>query len=267
MQKPINPLREPVPKEVPLENAPLLRVIGQIRFPLIEKINSGQAIAQFQEAVRSLFPILREESLPQFILSPNGPTRGADLKTWKFQSIEGDWLLSLTSSFVALETEKYTSRADFVSKLQSIYSNLDAAFNIPIIDRIGLRYIDRIEFSKIEELLDLTSQEVLGILATPIAEDAELTIQENLFSFAEIEGRMRARWGVVPPNTTIDPTVIEPSKKRTWILDLDSYSTPKKRYSETELKNTLEKFAEKSYSVFRWIVSDNFLRRYGGDPC
>lgn len=262
--KSINPLRVPAPKEVPLENAPLLRVIGQIRFPLIENINNEKFIAQFQEAIKGRFPILRKK-LQEIMLTPTGPIKTPDSTIWRFQSVDQSSQVSLTTSFLALETIKYSNRGDFISNLQTAYSYLDEMFEIPLVDRIGLRYIDRIEFDSIEELLTLTSPEAAGVLASSIAEDAVLAIQDNQFSFGKEGGQIRARWGMVPPNATFDPATIEPSSKRTWVLDLDTYSNPQKRYSESDIKKTLEDFAEKSYSVFRWVVSDSFLKRFGGN--
>lgn len=264
MEKSMNPLRTEAPKEIPLDNAPLIRVIGQIRFPLVESINDGKPIAPFQEEVKGSFPVLRKDVLPGLIVTPAGLTQGPEKTIWRFSNIEETWRLSLAPDFVAIETTKYVSRTDFLSRLRTVYGIVNEHFGISIIDRIGLRYIDRITVTEIEDVLRLISPEATGILSTPLAADAELVFQENVLKLPEVEGKLRARWGVLPPNSTVDPSAIEPSPDQTWILDLDAYSTPKKAYTEDEMVALLDKFAEKSYSVFRWIVTDEFLNRYGG---
>ena len=45
-----NPLTGSPPPEVPLANAPLIRVIAQVRFPLIASVENRSFVAPFQEA-------------------------------------------------------------------------------------------------------------------------------------------------------------------------------------------------------------------------
>jgi hypothetical protein len=46
------PLTGPPPAEVPLTDPPLVRVIAQVRFPLIASVEKREFIAPFQEAFR-----------------------------------------------------------------------------------------------------------------------------------------------------------------------------------------------------------------------
>jgi uncharacterized protein (TIGR04255 family) len=261
----VNPLRAAVPKEIPLDNAPLVRVIGQVRFPLIGSIDDDKSIAPLQEKVKSTFPILRKEILSEHILTPSGPQKGQDKTIWRFQDVEQNWRFSLAPGFLALETTNYHSRADFLSEMETVYRSVDEIFGISIIDRIGLRYIDKITISQTDDILTLISPELCGILTTALAADAELSLQENILNLSDIEGKLRARWGLIPPKSTVDPSAIEPSMEQTWILDLDAYSMPKKKFSVSEIMSLLEKFAEKSYSVFRWVITDEFLKKFGGE--
>ncbi len=265
MEKSVNPLRTATPEEIHLDNAPLLRVIGQIRFPLVESINDGKFIGPFQEDVKGMFPILRKDGVNELRLTPSGPINDQNRTIWRFSDIDENWRLSLSPDFVALETAKYSSRSDFVYRFRTVYRAVLDRISISIVDRIGLRYIDRITVSSAEEILKLTSPAVAGILSTPLGADAELSLQENVLNLSDVGGKLRAKWGLVPPNSTVDPLVIEPSAEQTWILDLDAFSTPKKPHTEEEIAALLERFAEKAYSVFRWAVTDEFLTRYGGN--
>lgn len=51
-----NPFGAPGPDEVPLERAPLVRVIAQLRFPPIVSLGRADFIGPFQEAIRSRYP-------------------------------------------------------------------------------------------------------------------------------------------------------------------------------------------------------------------
>ena len=73
------PLKGPPPAEVPLENAPLVRVIAQVRYPLIASLENSSFIGPFQEAIRDDYPTLRpEESRKRHARGPKGAisTRG-----------------------------------------------------------------------------------------------------------------------------------------------------------------------------------------------
>src|SRR5262249_53345171 len=113
-----DPLVAPPPAEVPLANAPLVRVIAQVRFPLVVAVEQREFIAPFQEAVRAKYPVLRQEQTQGVLLSPAGVASVPAQTAWRFSDIEGHWRVSLTPDFLALETTSYTSRSDFLSRLR-----------------------------------------------------------------------------------------------------------------------------------------------------
>lgn len=55
-----DPLVGPVPAEVPLPDAPLVRVIAQVRFSEILDVEKREFVAGFQGASRHAYPILRQ---------------------------------------------------------------------------------------------------------------------------------------------------------------------------------------------------------------
>lgn len=106
-QRSPNPLAAPVPQEVHLEAAPLVRVVAQVRFPLVASIERRDFIAPFQEAVRREYPTLRPEKSFGIVLGANGPVETqAPTTVWRFEDLSGDWRGTLAPSFVALETTR-----------------------------------------------------------------------------------------------------------------------------------------------------------------
>ena len=63
-----NPLVAATPAEIPLRTAPLVRVIAQVRFPVIASIDTRGFIASFQEALREAYPVLRPEMTQGFVV-------------------------------------------------------------------------------------------------------------------------------------------------------------------------------------------------------
>src|SRR5437868_3974473 len=98
-----DPLIDPVPAEIPLANAPLVRVIAQVRFPEILSVQQPEFVAPFQEALRGTYPVLRREHVRALVVGPNGISSAKQQIAWRFSDVEGIWSVSLTADFVALE--------------------------------------------------------------------------------------------------------------------------------------------------------------------
>jgi uncharacterized protein (TIGR04255 family) len=259
-----NPLTASTPEEIPLQNAPLVRVIAQVRFPLITSIEKQDFIASFQEAIRKTYPILRSERMHGVIFNSQGASPAQSNTIWRFHDKEDKWRVSLASDFAALETVAYSSRHDFLQRLQHVLSALETEIDPLNVDRLGLRYIDRIEKIDNQDLKMLVRPELAGIAATEIGKFALQSLSETMFLFPDSKEKLMARWGQLPPKTTIDPATIEPIDDSSWILDLDMFREESRTFETQTLIKDTQYFAERIYTFFRWAVTDDFLRRYGG---
>ncbi|PKN56513.1 MAG: TIGR04255 family protein [Deltaproteobacteria bacterium HGW-Deltaproteobacteria-14] len=252
------------PSEIPLRDAPLVRVIAQVRFPEILSLGQRDFVAPFQEALRSTYPVLREEQAHGFRLEPAGLVPATPLTAWRFADVDGSWRVSLTPAFVALETTRYTSRTDFFERLGVVLEALAEHVGPKQADRLGVRYIDRITGASVGDIAGLVRAEVLGITGTLAATHAAFALSESVFELPDAQ--LVARWGVLPPGATVDPAAIEPASEQSWILDLDMFSASPMPFSPEHLIAEGRRFAERIYTVFRWAVTDEFLARYGATP-
>lgn len=260
-----NPLIAPPPKEVPLKKAPLVRVIAQVRFPLITSIENQIFIGSFQEAIRNKYPILQPEQTRSFVLASQGIMQTEQV-TWRFVNAEGNWRVSLAPEFIALETTAYTSRSDFLSRLKYILTALNEHIKPNIVQRFGIRYIDRLVGQSVKDISKLVRPEIAGITALEFAEHIDQSLTESWFTMPEREDLIIARWGLVPPNTTFDPNAIEPLNEHSWILDLDMSLTKQRDFNVDALMIEGQGFTEKIYTFFRWAVTADFLIHFGGEP-
>jgi uncharacterized protein (TIGR04255 family) len=259
-----DPLVDPPPAEVPLSDAPLVRVIAQVRFPEILAVEQRDFVAPLQEALRPTYPVLRQEQIQGFLLSPSGMATAKPQIAWRFGDVDGHWRVSLTSEFLALETTRYSSRSDFFGRLRAVVDALDEHMGPKLIDRLGVRYIDRITGAAVDDIARLVRAEVRGIAGTAAAAHAEHAISESLFELPDT--RVLARWGRLPAGVTLDPAAIEPVPEKSWILDLDMFSVRPMPFAVERIVADAQRFAERVYTIFRWAVTDDFLRRYGGTP-
>ena len=261
-----DPLIAVPPEEVPLPEAPLVRVIAQVRFTPILSVEKREFIAPFQEVIRSAYPILRQEQTRGIVLGPQGLAPVQGQVAWRFADVEGKWRVSLAPDFLALETTSYSSRSDFLERLQTVVEALQKHIKPSVVQRQGLRYIDRVTGQALEDIADLVRPEVLGIAATSMSSQPRLSLSETLFDLPESKAQLLARWGRVPEGATVDPSAIEPIGEPSWILDVDMFSTEQRPFDPAQVLADARSFAERLYAFFRWAVTEEFLRRYGGQP-
>lgn len=260
----VDPLVAPPPSEVPLTNAPLVRVIAQLRFPEILSVAQRDFVAPFQEAIRSNYPVLRQEQTPGVLLGPAVFAPATPQMAWRFGAADGHWRVSLTPEFLALETTKYVSRSDFFGRLKAVATALDDHIKPAQVDRLGVRYIDRITGAAVDDIARLVRAEVRGITGTIAATHAAHALSESMFEVED--ARVLARWGFLPAGATVDPAAMEPATEKSWLLDLDMFSASPMPFVVDEVVERAQHYAERIYTVFRWAVTDEFLVRYGGKP-
>ena len=260
-----SPLTAPPPPQVPLTDSPLVRVIAQVRYPLVTSIEKREFIADFQEAVRKDYPVLRAEQGNSVVLGPQGVVDSRSNTAWRFHEVDGPWTVTLAPDFLALETEKYTSRDDFLARLRHMLQALKENVSPEVVDRLGIRYIDRVSGENLQDLQELVRPEVAGILATPLAQNMHHAIAEHVFGLPEEAGQVTARWGLLPAQVTVDPAVLDVLDELSWLLDIDAFRAETQPFDVDEIANQARRLAERVYGIFRWAVTDEFLRRYGGD--
>ncbi len=260
----MDPLEAPLPAEVPLKAAPLVRVIAQLRFPEILSMEQRDFVAPFQEAIRSRYPVLRQEQTQDLLLGPAVLVPARPQIAWRFGDTDGHWRVSLTPKFLALETTKYDNRSDFLSRLKEVALALDEHIDPAQVDRLGVRYIDRLTGAAVDDIAKLVRPEVRGITGTIAAKHALHALSESMFELKD--ARILARWGVLPPGATVDPAAMEPATEKSWLLDLDMFSAAPMPFAVNEVVERARRYAERIYTIFRWAVTDELLVRYGGTP-
>lgn len=260
-----SPLTAALIEEVPLPNAPLVSVLSQVKFPLIASIGRQEFIAPFQEAIRDEYPLLRREASQSLTVKADGTVETSTASLWRFSDSESVWRVTLATDFVSVETSRYTDRNDFLRRLRTIVEALAETVKPKHVDRLGVRYIDRVVVSGPSEISELVRPEVAGVLCTPLANDAHVALAESLFRLPEGKGTLMGRWGLLPKGMTVDPVALGSVDVPSWVLDIDASLEMTRPLVVDELMEEARYFAERIYVLFRWAVSDNFLRRFGGD--
>ena len=253
----------PAVNEIPLFKPPLALVVAQIRFPPIASIANESFIGRFQEAIRERYPILRREQETALMVTPEGILpAGAPGTLWYFSSTDGAWRISLASSFVALQATEYTSRSDFFERLDQAVLAVEDCFKPAVVDRLGVRYVDRFEDTVPQRVAKLVRSELYGIIDSDLGvKRVQLrhSITDTIYSMGG--PLLHARWGWLPKGMMVDPTMA-PAKTDSWLLDLDMYVEETKPFDSAKLGAQARQFAEQIYRFFRWAVTDTMLEQY-----
>lgn len=260
-----NPFTDAPPAEVPLTNAPLIRVIMQARFPMIASVERRDFIAPFQEAIRKRYPVLRLEQSTNLIFGPQGAVQSRS-STWRFHDAADEWRVSLAPDFVAVEALRYSSRKDFLDRFSEVLMALREHVDPQLVDRLGVRYVDQVTGAPLERLRDLVRPELMGALGTVLAEHVQHSITESVFVLPGTDGVVRTRWGWVPAGATVDAGALSPIDEPSWILDIDAFRDEPRPLDPDQVITEATMLATRIYSLFRWAVTPSFLTTYGGTP-
>lgn len=261
-----SPFGEETLREISLPDAPLVRVLCQVKFPEIASVTRRDFIGPFQEAIRSDYPVLREERGVAINIGPEGVVaQSAGEQIWRFHSADAEWRVSLAPTFLAIETDAYTSRTDFFERFDLVVRACAEHIAPAFWERLGVRYIDRVEGEEaLSQLATLVKAEVLGIAGQPVEDKLNMLLSQAMFSLPGDPDNIQllARTGVMPPGATFDPTLPE-AEGRSWTLDLDVSISGQNPFDAADLLERGHDLAARAYRFFRWAVTDDFLRFFG----
>jgi len=241
--------------------------IAQLKFPAVASIARQDFLGPFQERLRSEYPVLRGEREMQLVVTPTGPAAsptGGNL-VWRMTSPHHKWRVSLSSTFVAVDTSEYTTRSDFLGRFREALMALHELVSPVQFDRLGVRYVNRIEATDLERLEVLVRPDLLGVL-TVIRRGSVPAVAHSVCDseFRFPDGVLRVRSGLLPPDTSLDLS-IPPAQVQSWILDLDTSTEVVQDFEIEAVATRADQFADRAYAFFRWAVTDELLQSHGAE--
>lgn len=263
------PFDNPEPGNVPLPDAPLVRVLAQVRFPQFSQFLSDedQIARKFGALVSDDYPLFEQGVETVFMLTPTGvsPQPGGG-KLWRLRAADGNWQVSFAQNFVALETSSYVRRGEFADRFQMVWEVFRSVARPPFIDRAGIRYTNRIERPEVlNRLGEYLRPEVSGVIGVQMAEGKlERTVSESLYRFDD-GSEFQARYAQLPGGVSLDPS-ISPAIGPSWVLDLDSFhGWGPGGHNGDAIGGELRTLGLRSYQFFRWATTTTFLTEFGGE--
>lgn len=259
-----NPLHGAAPVRVPLPKAPLIKVVAQIRFAVKAELNADAGVLAFRAAILPRYPVEQHQQQLNVVMLPGQPLPFQNTtKLWRFTDPSGIWAIALTHDFLALETNAYTERADLFDRIGDLLRIAHATLQPIEVTRMGLRYVDRIAGMEFARLPELVYPDVGGLAVGELSGDVAAVTTEALLSLADLNAVLRLRWALVPEGLSYDAAAIAPIPARSWVLDLDAFGICNGTIEVEKDAETFRSYADRIYRVFRWSVTDEFLRTFG----
>ena len=264
------PFKDESPGYVPLSSAPLINSLAQIRFPAFSAFaadEDGHARG-VAAALSSRYPLIEVGQQLQVTITPDGVSQApGGARLWKRRA-DRLWSVSFGTTFLSIETSAYTRRSEFAERLAEAWGAFTERARPPFVDRLGVRYVNRLEQPHLERLPDLVRHEVLGLLSAPAGDGVAVSgVSEFQYQLPSNTG-LQVRCGLLPPGVGLDPTMA-PAAGPSWLLDLDAFRTwqAADQYAADDIDefNEGKLSALRAYQFFRWAVSDEFLRTFGAE--
>lgn len=263
------------PEIVPLStNAPLERVIAQVKFPPIHLAEKKGIHVAFHEGIQRDFPYFAEERLLQIAWAPEGgEPKQVDTQniSYRFTSADKHWELVLANDFISLVCTRYDTREEFLKRFRLAMDAAIDCLGIPFWGRLGLRYINRgprSEDHARDQYRMMMKPEYRGVPGTPLFDG----LTNCLFSAEwDLGGLFAAvRHGYLATGTTYEPSGVPPWNRDGWILDVDVFFHPERvgeggLFAADTLCTKFNELADREYCIFRELVTPEFINEHRGE--
>src|SRR5204863_3907200 len=117
----------------------------------------------------------------------------------------------------------YSTRDDFCDRALEVFQAIAAVALPPVVDRVGLRYIDRLageRLPRVPEFVISQLQVLYGCVEQPLVVHHSVT--DSLIEISETE-RLQVRSGLLPAGGGFDPA-LPVLPQPSWVLDMDVYT-------------------------------------------
>jgi uncharacterized protein (TIGR04255 family) len=251
---------------VRLKDSPLALVLTQVRWPKL-----GFLTEEFEDRAKRLGVLLREFPLsgssPEITLTvtPQGVTKSVTGTIFEWSSTDRNWTISLSDQAVTLICKDYQDFEDFQARLSAVLSKVIQELDVPLINRIGVRYVNVIsQEDQVARISKLMGPETVGYLGRiPSTGEVEIIQTINQVTFRVGKNTVQSRSGLIPSGEILDSS-LAPLEQDSWVLDIDAFAEMEMAFDLEQVIDQAGTLSDSAYDFFRWTITPEFITEFGG---
>ena len=245
---------------------PLITVVCQVRFPPILTISEAVPAAFQEELGRNQYPKFDSLTKQHFQFNFEQDQSGTfsipaidqtdSSKIYRFASEDATWMVDLTNTSLAVTTSCYSSWEEFGGRFGEIITKFQQIYSPVFFERVGLRYINAIQRTKLGLSLDTQWAELIRPFALGFLSDEPLRDKTSGYSsIAEVKSdngvttRVITALGQVKNGEQVQQHASEVS----FIIDTDSFVG---KTSICDCLNTLMSLHQVATDTFQSIITE-----------
>lgn len=228
-------------------------VLWQVRWAELSHLRDD---SMFREAINGLqdpfdeYPFYSEANEFEVQVTPGGVFQKPGRPVARWESSDRRWLIIVSAqSLTICRLNDYESFDEFSCRASSLLTKILEKFKIPEIERVGVRYVNRISGKRIDSISDyfprLEGKKQFSSKEVKVIESmSAVTMQvDNV--------RLHVRAGMIQPMETVDPAIV-PLQEESWVLDLDATVEERTAASIDSLLETIGRLADLNYDYYLW---------------
>lgn len=251
-----------------LHNAPVVYVLAQIRFSAVLKM--AEYVPAIQEELRPNYPRYENQQIATIeIGSPGASATPTIANRWVFKDKDQQFGFILEQSAMVFHTSNYVDFPDFRDRLLEGVTIVQKIVNIPLIERVGLRYIDLITPADDEAIDRYVKPELLGFSLTDLGLKTEMN--QQLISGKTKTGQLLVRFTKArhtsPLPLDLSPTALQlkrvpKSTKESAIMDTDHFAEKSIDFDVGQLTKLIGELQSPIGSVFKAAITDYAVEQW-----
>ena len=241
----------------------ITNVIFKVYFPKILNLSEQKPPIKLQKIFNERFPRLEVKKIPhvntQIMKDSTLDIKGTTKILWIFINREKTIKVEIEQDSLSIEYLKYNNFTEFFQTIKSTYKKFIDLYNIKIINRLGLRYINQIKLETGNPLNwdNFINQNLFSISKNFVKENYRNNISRSmhLLEINKEEYKLRFQFGM---HNSEYPS---PISRKEFILDYDCMS--KEEMEIGEVPNKVKMFNAIIYEWFELSIMNDLREEMG----
>jgi uncharacterized protein (TIGR04255 family) len=254
-------------RRITLTRAPLALVLVQVRWP-----EHGRLLRDFKSIALTFgetlddFPLYRELHEQGIQITPEGVQTIQGERSFQWRSLDNIWTVHLTQTSMSLFCLPHVNYrfSEVTERLRVLLNLLSSILEIRLIDRIGVRYVNRLTNVETHAALpEIFDGAILGMSQLSVRPTARLvsTLSQAVYS---VEGAtLQVRSGYLAPGETMDQA-IAPVDNVSWVLDMDAFDNVQRMFDIENVEQVVGRLADTVYDFFKLVMQQDAETRLEG---